>query len=143
MRVMTDRAQASGISARGPRGGLRQLAFALVAVYAMLLQGFFGGLLAAERIGQPSLAAALCLSVEGEGSASHPGAPAGHGAHECVCLAACHGGFAPPAGPAALARPAAAAPAQARAPALPAALFAAAPPPPARGPPHAGQSLFA
>jgi hypothetical protein len=119
-------------------------AIAVAALYAMLLQAFFAGLNAAERPFAAAPSAALCLTEAGAApDAGDPGAPAGSGAHECVCLAACHGGLALAGALAALARPhatravlAAWAP-DVSPPPHPLAL------PPARGPPHAGQSHFA
>jgi len=72
---------------------------AVAALYAMLLQAFFAGLNAAERPFAAASPAALCLTDAGGSEA-----PAGSGAHECVCLAACHGGLALAGSSAALAR---------------------------------------
>lgn len=67
---------------------------AVLALYGMLLQSFFAGIVGASvRAPLPFEASALCVSGQAEGlSASGPEAPTHSSGHACVCAAMCHGG---------------------------------------------------
>ncbi|HEY8580729.1 MAG TPA: hypothetical protein VIL72_12640 [Beijerinckiaceae bacterium] len=122
---------------RSSRSALLRQGLFVLAVYAMLLQAFFGALAPAHAAPTGFSAAELCLDAAGPDAPHGPAHP--HGA-SCPCAAACHvGGLALPPPPA----PAAQAPARI--------VRVLAPPwsdlrpsaregsvrPPVRGPPHA------
>lgn len=67
---------------------------AVLALYGMLLQSFFAGVVGATVPTQlPFEASALCVSGQAEGlSRSSPEAPSHSSAHACVCAAMCQGG---------------------------------------------------
>lgn len=69
---------------------------AVLALYGMLLQSFFAGVVGASAPAPLHFeTAALCVSGQAQGlSAPGPEAPTHSGGHACVCLAMCHGALA-------------------------------------------------
>ena len=67
---------------------------AVLALYGMLLQSFFAGIVGASVPAPlPFEAASLCVSGQAPGlSGPGPEAPTHSGGHACVCAAMCHGG---------------------------------------------------
>jgi hypothetical protein len=67
---------------------------AVLALYGMLLQSFFAGIVGASApAALPFEAAAICVSGQADGlSGSSPEAPVHSSSHSCVCAAMCHGG---------------------------------------------------
>lgn len=67
---------------------------AVLALYGMLLQSFFAGIVGASgpvALPLDAQAQALCIGGQTRATGEAP-APPHSGAHDCVCAAMCHGG---------------------------------------------------